>query len=1424
MKKLLLLSAVLFCAFYAQSQTINDSAVLRTNINTYIVPNSSITASKLNSILNGLQNVSAKKMDSVWVVADTLFYKKNGQTKYVMLPDSTCADPAYGLFTGALRDQTDLADSLDTKASTVADITALLAFVRFNNKSVIVRDATRGGQFNYSASGTDNSVTVFPAAGGGHWVRDISQAQGWHVKWFGAVGDGTTDETTLLQGIIDAAIAAGVRHIIFDPGTYMINRLNFYDIPDNFVLEGIGGATLKKTVGTSDAVLVFAAQTQDIRNVTITNLVMDGNAAAQTTKAAGSASFPYPNTNLFGTTAVVYSAGEFPTGTALYFSEDYTNHFYITHATCNNLTLKNWGKSGIYGTARRLSINNLSASKIMLHPVAIPAYDRTNDPAGYRIMNVDINGLNADSSGTAFDLSAGTKDDLKFYGECNISNVHGYKLWLNTKISGAWRGNITNMEFNDCGLNPAGTFVAGVSNNKYFAPFKMENTVYRGITIGSITTYKQQYAIKLVSAAVGSLYVNDATCNGVELTDCFVNNVKFSNDDSAQNISLAYLVNTTINNLYVKNVAYDYSTNTLGASIAARSNYPIYMVSSAINNAVFDAYSTQQGTFGLLYNNTIRNLKCYTSSILGKQNTTAAATTLTSTGVNVFDNCNFLDSCQIGNTTYGGTYFRQGVAGSYYRIYNTTGVGRFDDEMGTHYNSTATNSTGIKTDGNLNTWFDPTISNYRWNTALPSSLTDGTPVAHAYEGTGSPEGVVTAVKGSTYKNLSGGAATTFYIKETGTGNTGWVVPNLITLGTSGLGPNFTSGVLNLPIATWTVTGLLDTTNQVWKGIKTFGTGSIVVGTDTIASASATFKISSSSPNFAGISSQMASTNKFRFGYNGSDEVELRLANSAGTYGSSVPIIITRSNGNVGITGAIGGTRSSNLQVDQTTACYGTIDVTAADGTVTGTGTQFLNTFKVGDGITANSETHTITAIASNTSLTTDVWTATATGVAYTTTGGTRFQVRGSGLVGIGSSTPTDYLDLPASTVNFASLRMRSGITPTTFRDGMFWYDGTHFYMRIGSTSYQIDQQVSSSPTISSFVNATHTHTNAAGGGTLAEAALALTDITTNNASTSAHGFAPKYPNDATKYLDGTGAYSIPTGTGVSLSANNVWTANGALSSPAANYNGTWIITGGTGTTTKPVFLIEPSGTTSTAWSTVGTGIGANAASGFAGNLIDLQVAAVSKFSVLGSGNLTAAGTISAGSAFRSNGGITPVNAQGFQIGYTSATTHNTASLFLVTMGSGSITPTSGSGGGVLINPTYNEASGTAANTDLKINRTETALGSGAQLLFDAQVAGTSYFNIDNKGKITQSATITAGGTTGAQTINKPAGSVNFAAAATTLVVTNSLVSTSSLVMVTVYGTDATATSARVTLASGSFTITLNAAATAETKVGFWVIN
>jgi hypothetical protein len=92
---------------------------------------------------------------------------------------------------------------------------------------------------------------------------------------------------------------------------------------------------------------------------------------------------------------------------------------------------------------------------------------------------------------------------------------------------------------------------------------------------------------------------------------------------------------------------------------------------------------------------------------------------------------------------------------------------------------------------------------------------------------------------------------------------------------------------------------------------------------------------------------------------------------------------------------------------------------------------------------------------------------------------------------------------------------------------------------------------------------------------------------------------------------------------------NSYNAAGIASAPAKAFTGTWFITG-TATTTKPHLLIEPTGTTSTGWSTNGTGLGVNAASGFTGNLLDLQVNGTSQLRVSSSGILNLTGSTAGG--------------------------------------------------------------------------------------------------------------------------------------------------------------------------------------------------
>ncbi len=132
-----------------------------------------------------------------------------------------------------------------------------------------------------------------------------------------------------------------------------------------------------------------------------------------------------------------------------------------------------------------------------------------------------------------------------------------------------------------------------------------------------------------------------------------------------------------------------------------------------------------------------------------------------------------------------------------------------------------------------------------------------------------------------------------------------------------------------------------------------------------------------------------------------------------------------------------------------------------------------------------------------------------------------------------------------------------------------------------------------------------------------------------------------------------------------------------------------------------------------------------------------------------------------------------------------------------------------------------------------LNTTDPTFISGALIADNASTTdpifvgrdnGTAVITFGDGGKITLASTNTAGGTTGDQTINKASGTVNIAASGTTVTVTNSLVTTASIVYAVVRTNDSTALIKNVVPGSGSFVINMNAAVTTETSIGFFVIN
>ena len=158
--------------------------------------------------------------------------------------------------------------------------------------------------------------------------------------------------------------------------------------------------------------------------------------------------------------------------------------------------------------------------------------------------------------------------------------------------------------------------------------------------------------------------------------------------------------------------------------------------------------------------------------------------------------------------------------------------------------------------------------------------------------------------------------------------------------------------------------------------------------------------------------------------------------------SRVRQTIAAANGNVVIGDSVAS--ATRFQVDQPTYGPGTVSNPAGGTTVTGVNTQFLNTFGIGDTITIGGETVAISAIASQTSMTTAALTNDNSGAVYTLVGGTRFSVKGSGSTIITGS-PTAGANVNALEVWSGGLQMlyvnstsvyaanAGGITSSLFR-------------------------------------------------------------------------------------------------------------------------------------------------------------------------------------------------------------------------------------------------------------------------------------------------------------------------------------------------------------------------------------------------------
>lgn len=501
--------------------------------------------------------------------------------------------------------------------------------------------------------------------------------------------------------------------------------------------------------------------------------------------------------------------------------------------------------------------------------------------------------------------------------------------------------------------------------------------------------------------------------------------------------------------------------------------------------------------------------------------------------------------------------------------------------------------------------------------------------------------------------------------------------------------------------------------------------------------------------------------------------------------------------------------TANFQVTQPTAGTGTVTITGgAPTTVTGLGTQFTNTFKVGDTITvtttSGSETKTISAITSDTDITVSVaFSGTASGASYTLVGGNRLIVKGNGNIGIRESNPTAYLQITGQTLYDYLLRVKNttGDTMLEIRSDINTAEGIlskYGYMTTNVGKFEISGAGTSMRgrglllNSSSIIQADYY----GGGGTLIANFLTDNSKYYSNAGavpsavleaySTTQGFLP--PRLSTGQRDaiaspaaGLFLYNASTSTPNFYNGSS-WLELSRQTSTLSSTSGSVVFTDGSGLlagdatnffwddtndrlgvgTASPVSKLHISaspvasanygtlsigggafdGSTSGFFSGSGSGtsIAVNEVSGYAGKLFDLQVNGASMFSVssnglvlnnagmyLGGNSIVYGSLEIAGPLLSINNNLTLLLG-----GFKSFSTNNGIEMGRSISTTSLFTASSGTQAGVYMQADVNQ-SGTAGFTDLRINRTETTLGSGAQLLLDLQVGGTTKFNVSNVG-------------------------------------------------------------------------------------------
>lgn len=194
-----------------------------------------------------------------------------------------------------------LKDTIKTVA--ISSVSEFANYPRNSAHSVIFwTDADRGGVFVAKTTGSANGATVFSGAGSTKWHR-VTPDNRVNVKWFGAKGDNSTDDTNAMQAAANF-VANNNGHLYFPQGTYITSGTVTVDSFTNVTISGDGpGLSIIKRKASTTATLnrVLRIDGSGGDNVTVFNMGFDGNSPNQATPSPSTQFQQYHNLYLIPT-------------------------------------------------------------------------------------------------------------------------------------------------------------------------------------------------------------------------------------------------------------------------------------------------------------------------------------------------------------------------------------------------------------------------------------------------------------------------------------------------------------------------------------------------------------------------------------------------------------------------------------------------------------------------------------------------------------------------------------------------------------------------------------------------------------------------------------------------------------------------------------------------------------------------------------------------------------------------------------------------------------------------------------------------------------------------------------------------------------------------------------------------------------------